>query len=152
MNKLSIPLFVLIWAFSFTHSVSAQVERVVYQTFVIQESSENLNFNIKDNYEIIGWNHENDIMIESTIQLKGGSMDLLKTFINEGRYLIVPKPDSVETIVQLNMPKDKRQILKLHDKELEEIVTHRIYIPIEFLKVSDELYSRKTETILVTKN
>jgi hypothetical protein len=79
-------------------------------------------------------------------------MDLLKTFINEGRYAIVPKLDSVETIVQLNLPKEKRALLKLHDRELEEIVVHRIYIPMEFLKMSDDLYSRKTDSILVTKN
>jgi cell division protein YceG involved in septum cleavage len=133
-------------------SVSAQVERVLYQTFYLQDSTDNITINMKDNYEIIVWNHEKDVMVESTVDIRGGSMDLLKNFINEGRYLVKPKLDSSTTIVELAFGKEKREALTLKGRVCEETVFHRIYIPSEYTKVSDTLYSRKPEPILVTKN
>jgi hypothetical protein len=133
-------------------SLSAQVERVLYQTFNLQDSTDNITINMKDNYEVIVWHHEKDVMVESTVEIRGGSMDLLKNFINEGRYLVQPKLDSSTTIMQLALDKEKRETLKLRGRTCEEVVSHRIYLPIEYVKTSDTTYSRKTEPILVTKN
>jgi hypothetical protein len=133
-------------------NISAQVERVLYQTFNLNDASDNITINMKDNYEIIVWNHEKDVMIESTVGLKGGSMDLLKNFINEGRYLVKPQLDSTTTTMQLAFEKEKRETLKLNGRVCEETVYHRIYIPSEYIRTSDTTYSRKIEPILVTKN
>jgi cell division protein YceG involved in septum cleavage len=148
-TSLVISLALLILPFS---TVSAQVERVLYQTFYLRDSSDNININIGDNYEIIVWNHDNDVMVESTVNIKGGSMDLLKNFINEGRYLVKPKLDSATTVFELAFGKDKREALTLKGRTCEETVYHRIYVPSEYAKVSDTLYSRKPEPILVTKD
>jgi hypothetical protein len=133
-------------------SLSAQVERVLYQTFNLHDSTDNITLNMKDNYEIIAWHHDKDVMIESTVDLKGGSMDLLKNFINEGRYLVKPKLELPATVFELAFDKDKREALKLNGRLCEEIVYHRIYIPDDYVKVSENVYSRKTESILVTKD
>jgi hypothetical protein len=132
-------------------NLSAQVERVLYQTFYLHDSTDNITLNMKDNFEVIPWHHDKDVMIESTIGIKGGSMDLLRNFINEGRYLVKPKFEQPSTIFQLVVEKSKRETLKLNGRDCEEFVTHRIYIPDDYVKVSDTLYSRKTEPILVTK-
>ncbi len=132
-------------------SLSAQVERVLYQTFNLHDSTDNITLNMKDNYEVIAWHHDKDVMIESTIEIKGGSMDLLKNFINEGRYLVKPKLELPSTVFQLALDKSKRESLKLNGKECQEVVSHRIYVPDDYVKVSDTLYSRKVEPILVTK-
>jgi hypothetical protein len=132
-------------------SLSSQVERVLYQTFYLHDSTDNITLNMKDNYEVIPWHHDKDVMIESTVGIKGGSMDLLKNFINEGRYLVKPKLELPSTVFQLAFEKSKRETLKLNGRECEELVFHRIYIPDDYIKVSDTLYSRKIEPILVTK-
>ena len=132
--------------------MSAQVERVLYQTFNLNDASDNIIINMKDNFEIIVWNHEKDVMVESTVGLKGGSMDLLKNFINEGRYLVKPQLDSTTTTMKMAFGKEKRETLKLNGRVCEENVYHRIYIPSEYTRTSDTTYSRKIEPILVTKN
>jgi hypothetical protein len=132
-------------------NLSSQVERVLYQTFYLHDSTDNITLNMKDNYEVIAWHHDKDVMIESTIEIKGGSMDLLKNFIKDGRYLVKPKLELPSTLFQLALDKTKRETLKLNGRACEEIVFHRIYLPDDYVKVSDTLYSRKIEPILVTK-
>jgi hypothetical protein len=133
-------------------SLFAQVERVLYQTFFLHDSTDNITLNMKDNYEVIAWNHDKDVMIESTVEIKGGSMDLLKNFINDGRYLVQPKLELPATVFQLILDKPKRETLKLNGRICDEIVSHRIYVPVDYVKISDTVYSRKTEPILVTKD
>ena len=151
MNK-NFTLFVILFFMSAASTqINAQVERVIYQTFNLNDSTENVFLNLHDNFEVIGWHHDRDIMVESTVQLKGGSMDLLKAFINEGRYLFQPKSELVTTTLQLGMDKPQREFIKFKGTACEEIVTHRIYIPDGYLKVADNNFARKPETILVNK-
>jgi hypothetical protein len=152
MNKsISQMMLITLLMLSLT-SLSAQVERVLYQTFNLHDSTDNITLNMKDNYEVIAWHHDKDVMVESTVEIKGGSMDLLKNFINEGRYLVQPKLELPSTVFQLAFEKSKRETLKLNGRTCDEIVFHRIYIPDDYIKVSENVYSRKTEPILVTKD
>jgi hypothetical protein len=152
MNNRILPIMVVtMLTFSFS-SLSAQVERLLYQTFLLRDSTDNITLNMKDKYEVISWHHDRDVMVESTIEIKGGSMDLLKNFLNEGRYLVKPKLDSSAIIIELAFDKTKRETLKLNGRICEEIVYHRIYIPDDYTKVSEFVYSRKPELIVVTKD
>lgn len=150
-NSISLMLLITMLMLPLSN-LSAQVERVLYQTFVLHDSTDNITLNVKDNYEIVPWHHDRDVMVESTIAIKGGSMDLLKNFINEGRYLVQPKLELPATVFQLAFEKSKRETLKLNGRTCDEIVFHRIYIPDDYVKVSENIYSRKTEPILVTKD
>jgi hypothetical protein len=153
MKKSVSLLFLITLLMSPLSNLSAQVERVLYQTFYLHDSTDNITLNMKDNYEIIVWHHEKDVMVESTVEIKGGSMDLLKNFINEGRYLVKPKLELPATVFELAFDKTKREALKLNGRTCDELVSHRIYIPEDYIKVSENVYSRKTtEPILVTKD
>ena len=151
MNKNFTLLVILFFISVASTQINAQVERVIYQTFNLNDSTENVFLKLHDNFEVIGWHHDHDIMVESTVQLKGGSMDLLKAFINEGRYLFQPKSELVTTTLQLSMDKPQREFIKFKGNTCEEIVTHRIYLPDGYLKVADNNFARKPETILVNK-
>jgi hypothetical protein len=151
INHKTSVMVVTLLMFSFS-TLLAQVERVLYQTFLLNDSTDNITFNMKDNYEVITWHHDKDVMIESTVEIKGGSMDLLKNFVNDGRYLVQPKLELPVTVFQLAFDKTKRETLKLNGRICDEIVYHRIYLPDDYVKISDNVYSRKTESILVTKD
>jgi hypothetical protein len=150
-NRIVSIMAVILLTCSFSN-LSAQVERVLYQTFLLHDSTDNITLNMKDNCEVIPWHHDRDVMIESTVEIKGGSMDLLKNFLKEGRYLVKPKLELPAIVFELAFDKTKRETLKLNGRTCDEIVTHRIYVPDDYVKISEFVYSRKPEQILVTKD
>lgn len=137
-------------ALCYTTSSQAQVERVMYQYLFVKDSSNTLQFNIKDNFQIIPWHHENKVMIEANITLENGNMDLLGTLIREGRYNTFFDDKHVGSSI-LKYVQDTRLLLKNKGVMCNEIVKLKIYIPDIFEKVSETQYARISDSVLASK-
>ena len=131
-----------------THS-TAQVERVIYQYLYINDSANVLHFRLNDSFEVIPWQHENKIMIETSTRLDNGNMDLLGIIIREGRYNYTFDTE-VPAISTLKQVQQARPLLKNKGLICKETVKLRIYIPSIFEKTSQFDYSRPSEALIAS--
>ena len=115
-----------------TNTLCAQVEKVIYQSLMVSDSTMQIEFDVADVHEIIPWHHEGRVMIETTTRLDGANMDLLGLFISEGRYKIVS--DEVFPVTTMRYAHPNRHLVKNHRGEIcKETVTMKIYIPEGFV-------------------
>jgi hypothetical protein len=131
-----------------THS-TAQVERVIYQYLYISDSTNLLHFRLNDSFEVISWQHENKIMIETSARLDNGSMDLLAIMIRDGRYNYTFNND-VPAVSTLKHVDEARPLLKNKGLMCKETVKLKIYIPSIFEKTSEFDYSRPSEALIAS--
>jgi hypothetical protein len=147
--KLTFTLLALCAFLLYSTQSTAQVERVIYQYLYINDSANVLHFRLNDSYEIIPWQHENKIMIETSARLDNGNMDLLAIMIREGRYNYAFDND-VPAISTLKQVQEARPFLKNKGLMCKETVKIKIYIPSIFEKKSDYDYSRPTEALIAS--
>lgn len=148
--KRTIFLLTLLCTVAYSVPSLAQVQKVLYQYLQVNDSSNSIRLDIKDNYEIIPWHHENRIMIETTVVLENGSMDLLSTLIREGRYNFTI--DSKNALVSMVKPvQENRYVLKNKGVQYKENILVKVYIPDIFEKKSSVEYARTSESIIATK-
>ena len=133
----------------YCQSLSAQAEKVIYQYLMVNDSVSTIKIQLADNIEVIPWHHENKLMIEANAQLYGGSLDLLKIVIREGRYNIIFEDNFPSTT--LRYITDSRPLLKNRDKLCIETVKLRIYIPDIFEMKSPTEYTRIVEPLASVK-
>ena len=136
--------------FMFSQSLSAQAEKVIYQYLMVNDSVSTIKIQMTDNIEVIPWHHENKLMIEANTQLDGGSLDLLKVVIREGRYNIIFENNFPYTTLRYIL--DVRPLLKNRDKLCIETVKLKIYIPDIFEMKSPTEYTRIAEPLASVKN
>ena len=136
--------------FMYCQSLSAQAEKVIYQYLMINDSVTTIKIQMTDNIEVIPWHHENKLMIEANTQLDGGSLDLLKIVIREGRYNIIFENNFPYTILRYVL--DARPLLKNRNKLCIETVKLKIYIPDIFEMKSPNEYTRILEPLASVKN
>lgn len=142
--------FCTILAFLFcTFSAFSQVEKVIYQSVNIPDSTEQFHFDIADPHEIISW-QGNQIMIETTARFDGGTTELLKILIQEGRYVLKIDNKFPLTVVQPAI--FPRSSVKRNSVVCNETIFYRIYVPEEFLKKGEDDFAKNIEPITASRN
>ncbi len=149
---MAIKFPILLGAFLLMHcqTLSAQAEKVIYQYLMVNDSVSTIKLQLTDNIEVIPWHHENKLMIEATTQLDGGSLDLLKIVIKEGRYNIIFENNFPYTTLRYVL--DMRPLLKNRDKLCIETVKLKIYIPDIFEMKNPTEYTRIVEPLASVKS
>lgn len=148
---MAIKFPILLGAFLLMHcqTLSAQAEKVIYQYLMINDSVTTIKLQLTDNIEVVPWHHENKLMIEATTQLDGGSLDLLKIVIKEGRYNIIFENNFPYTTLRYVV--ETRPLLKNRDKLCIETVKLKIYIPDIFEMKNPTEYTRIVEPLASVK-
>ncbi len=132
-----------------TFSAFSQVEKVIYQSVNIPDSTEQFHFDIADPHEIISW-QGNQIMIETTARFDGGTTEILKILIEEGRYVLKMDNKFPLTIIQpVTFP---RTGVKRNSVVCNETIFYRIYVPEEFLKKGEDDFAKNIEPITASRN
>ncbi len=123
----------------------AQLEKVIYQTFEI-ENVEKINLDFVEDYtvEVQLW-AGNNIMTETQIHLYGASPAILKHFVEkEKRYEVVL--DNQNGIVNLfNFDKERNAIRTKHGECIEQVKL-RIFVPDSFEALSENVLTRKLKS------
>lgn len=130
--KLKFTLFYPVFLLLSTYSLSAQVERVVYQSLLVSDSTMQIEFDISDTYEVIPWHHESKVMVEVTTKLDGCGTEVVGILIREGRYNVVL--NNLYPITTMRYVSPYRSLIKNgRGESCQESVTVRIYIPEGFI-------------------
>ena len=74
---------IFIWLHAFV--AHAQVEKTFFQTYDIKDGVRRIYLQSFDEYELRSWNGV-QLMIETTVRLDGGNMDLLGIIIKDGHF------------------------------------------------------------------
>ena len=74
-----------------SNTLSAQVQKAVYQTLNVSDSTEQINFNFPDSCEVISWRQDGKIMIETTVNMEINSKEVINTLAQDGRYAVAHK-------------------------------------------------------------
>lgn len=126
--KIKFTLFVL--CLTLYTNLTAQVEKVYYQSMIVSDSTMQLEFDIDDPHEVIPWNHEGRVMIEVTTRLDGANMDILGYIIKQGRYAVAL--DENYPVTTMRYVNNTRPAIKNRGELCQETVHMKIYIPIGF--------------------
>lgn len=130
--KLKFTLFYPVFVLFSAASLSAQVERVVYQSLIVSDSTMQIEFDISDPHEVIPWHHESKVMVEVTTKLDGCGTEVIAILIGEGRYNVVL--NDLYPVTTMRYVSPYRSLVKNGRGELcNETVTMRIYIPEGFI-------------------
>jgi len=134
-NLLSLVLFLLcLPAFG-------QLQKVTHKTFEVGKAS-TVQFDIYDEFEVQLWASDN-IMIETNIKLYEASSGILDHFVKRGRYEI-DMEELGETVKMISKDKERRPI-KFKNEECYEQVTHRVFLPDNFSKASEDSWVRTVD-------
>jgi hypothetical protein len=126
--KINCTLFILF--LTLYTNLTAQVEKVYYQSMIVSDSTMQLEFDIDDPHEVIPWNHEGRVMIEVSTRLDGANMDILSYIIKQGRYAVAL--DEKYPVTTMRYVNKIRPAIKHKGEMCQETVTMKIYIPIGF--------------------
>jgi hypothetical protein len=134
---LSCAIFLL-----FLNNMTAQVEKTFFQTYDIPHEVRRIKIQSTDTYELRPWNGV-QLMIETTVQLDGGNMNLLSILIKDGRYNF--EFEKSEKAIDLHAKLPTRPQIKQLGQICRETVKMLIYIPEEFVILSNsELIQKET--------
>lgn len=130
--KITYTLLFSLFVSTTISTLTAQVEKTIYQSLMVSDSTMQIEFDIPDPHEVIPWHHEGRVMIEVSARLDGSNMDVLKILINEGRYTLVS--DNLFPVTTMHFKHTNRPAIKTAQGEsCKETVTIRIYIPEGFV-------------------
>lgn len=136
------PCYLFLLGFLFASMpLFAQLQKVTHKTFNIGKAN-TVQFDIYDDFEVELWPADN-IMIETNIKLYEASNGILEFFIKQGRYEI--DMEELETVINLVSKDKERRTVKTRKGECYEQVKHRVFLPDDFKKASDNSWSRKGE-------
>ena len=108
----------------------SQWREILHHTFEV-DSVKEVSLDIFGDYEAIPW-AGNTILAESKVKIDCGNKNILTFLIEEGRYDLVGKPQNGQLLIE---SKDKeRNPMRRNDKDCNERVTVRIFIPDDFEK------------------
>jgi hypothetical protein len=129
MNKLIISLLFLGFSLPICLNGQIQLEKVIFQSFSVEDSTYQFAIKLDEPHEILTWNGAN-VMVETTIKTKNAPMQLLVLVIKDGRYNVSAEHHYPVTTIKSH----PRLILKntATGQTIEEIITRRVYIPEEF--------------------
>ncbi len=125
-------LFFALFVFSSIPAWS-QWREILHQTFEADSIAE-VNLDIFGDYTVELW-AGNNILTETKVKLDCGNKNILKFLIDQGRYELEGKTTAPNLIIE---SKDKvRKHMRINEKDCEEIVNVRIFIPDDFEKTGE---------------
>ena len=95
-------------------TISAQVEKPYFQVFDISDDTKSIKIETGDSYKIRKWNGV-QLMVDMSIRLEGGSMDLLGAIIFDNRYAYESVPQGANLLVRAKM--NRRDLFARADKD-----------------------------------
>jgi hypothetical protein len=122
---MSARLLLLFFLTVAAHTVSAQMERTIYQVFEV-DSARMVTLDLAGLYEVHAWGGTN-ILVETNIQIWHASPEILGFLIKEGRYDLVH--EKVDGGLEVYTKVRDRKPLKTKDGEVTEIATAKIFVP-----------------------
>lgn len=136
------PLLLGLLALLASHTaLNAQAYHTNHVTFAL-DSVEAIQLQLVDNYAVESW-AGSQLMLQTTVKLYGAKDNLLKHFVERGRYDLL---DTLQGPQLLILSKDTlRPKIKGSEGECYEVVEVRVYVPGEFAQAGDHQWRRKTD-------
>lgn len=134
---------------------SAQLEKVLHQTFELSDSITSVSLSLYGDYEFQKWS-SNTIMVETSVELYDASPSILNHFVKKGRYnvifeangeiLQIDSKDQERTAIKTRVKKKANQASgEIETKQCFEIVKVRIFIPNDFLVADRTMLNKVVE-------
>lgn len=132
-EQMRLFIFVCILLFGVVDRVNAQFEKIIHQSFEIEEIVD-LKFNIAGDYVIEPW-AGNVILTETKVRLHNASPSIFKYYLEKERYNLTSASDhKTVTIESLDM---ERKPIRTKTGECYEFVKVRIFIPEDYIRLTD---------------
>ena len=128
--------------FSATAAVSAQPEKPFFQIFDVGDDTKSIKIETNDTFKIRKWSGT-QLMIDISISLEGGSMDLLGFVIFDNRYAYeLEKTDGKMVVRAKIMRRDMAKLKYMGNFCVEKVVTI-VYLPDGFELRNHNEFTRK---------
>lgn len=147
MNHLFTLFFLLFATFA---SVSAQVEKPYFQVFDINEDIKSIKIETADSFQVRKWNGV-QLMVDMSIRLEGGTMDLLGVVIFDNRYAYETKNQGTRLVVNPKMARRDNAKIKYMGTVCTEKITMTIYVPDGFEMRSPTEFVRKEDVLIAAE-
>jgi hypothetical protein len=146
MNRFFALCFLL---FSGIASVSAQVEKPYFQVFDISDETKIIKIETRDSFRVRKWNGV-QLMVDMSIHLDGGSMDLLSMVIFDNRYAYEVDKQAENVLIRAKLARRDLAKLKYMGNFCVEKVTTTIYVPDGFEVRGNNEFVRKEDVLIVS--
>jgi hypothetical protein len=130
-------------------ALSAQVEKPYFQVFDISDETKNIKIEAADSFSIRKWNGV-QLMVDMSITLEGGNMDLLSMIIFDNRYAYEPNNQGDNLLLRAKLKNRSQSKLKYLGKPIEEKIVMTIYIPDGFEMRSPTEFVRKEDAVIAS--
>jgi hypothetical protein len=131
-------------------TVSAQVEKPYFQVFDISDDTKSIKIETNDSFKIRKWNGV-QLMVDMSIRLDGGNMDLLGAIIFDNRYAYESESKGGNLLVRAKMNRRDLVKIKYQGTVCNEKITMTIYVPDGFEVRSPNEFVRKEEAIIAAE-
>ncbi len=128
--------------FSATTAVLAQPEKPFFQIFDIGDDTKSITIETSDTFKVRRWSGT-QLMIDMSISLEGGSMDLLGLVIFDNRYAYELDKKDGKIVVRAKIMRRDLAKLKYMGNFCTEKVTTTIYLPDGFEVRGTNEFARK---------
>ncbi len=130
-------------------TVSAQVEKPYFQVFDISDETKSIKIETADSFKIRKWNGV-QLMVDMSIRLDGGSMDLLGMVIFDNRYAYESDNQGNNLTIRAKMMRRDITKLKYLGNLCTEKVTMTLFVPDGFEMRSPTEFVRKEDVIIAS--
>jgi hypothetical protein len=134
MNK-----YILLLLFCIPFGLQAQIQKSFHQVYEISDSVKTIELKLVGEYKYESW-VGNTIMLQTKIVLYDATDAILKFFMENGRYKVVALPEGTKLI--LNAKDQERRVIKSSGIECYEVVEQTIFLPEEFMNLTDGIFSK----------
>jgi hypothetical protein len=143
--------FFVLFSFFFSGiaSISAQVEKPYFQVFDISDETKSIKIETVDSFKVRKWNGV-QLMVDMSIRLDGGSMDLLGMVIFDNRYAYEQEIQGSNLVIRAKMPRRDISKLKYLGNTCVEKIIMTIYIPDGFEMHSPTEFIRREDVIIAS--
>ena len=125
------PLILLISFLPFlTNPLVAQVDKKIYQTMDIGDSTKQINFDFSEGFEIVFWKQESKIMFETAAHVEINSREIVNKLVGDGRYTLVSDNNGTSKTIKFT---SRIPIKGVQGNVLNESLFTRVYIPEDFI-------------------
>lgn len=129
----------IIYFFGFLPIVAgAQQVETIYQSFRL-DSIQTIQFSFTDSVEVVPWEGAS-LLSETRIELYNANANILKHFLDSGRYAMEVQKSGA--VIALSPKFKKRPPIKIKGIECQEIISNKIYIPLNYSTTTSNVWSR----------